>query len=103
METIQQAKSVAREAMAESLQDALPSGADVADVASGHYDWGAALDSALTLPQPLVDLLGGLSLNLTGGPDSQEQREPAEAPDGVHDDGRVIANGDASPSDRSGT
>jgi YbaB/EbfC DNA-binding family len=69
VETIGQAQQTARTAMLESLHDNLPEGADVADIVSGQYDWGKALEDELTLPKSLLDLLGGLSSILPDAPD----------------------------------
>src|SRR4051794_6949125 len=38
VDTIRQARQAAQTTMLESLRDTLPEGADVADIATGHYD-----------------------------------------------------------------
>jgi DNA-binding protein YbaB len=57
VDTIRQAKEEARSQSWESIGEALPDGAEIADVVSGDYDWSNALNEAMTLPEPLMDFL----------------------------------------------
>jgi YbaB/EbfC DNA-binding family len=66
VDTIRQAQQTARTTVLESLGDSLPADAEVADIVSGHYDWSAALEEALTLPQSLIDLI-------SSGPSSRDE------------------------------
>src|SRR4051812_12549200 len=80
VETIREAKQSAQSTLAESLRDVLPADAEVAEIVSGRYDWGTAFGDALTLPQPLVDLISGLGSPLFDEPaprSTVDQKAPA--------------------------
>ncbi len=76
VDTIRRARESARATMLESVHETLPKGAD----AGGRYDWTAALDDAITLPQSLVDLLGGLSISLPAAPEPRAPYPPTPYP-----------------------
>ncbi|WP_238019665.1 YbaB/EbfC family nucleoid-associated protein [Dactylosporangium sp. AC04546] len=79
--TIRQAQQSARTAVLESVSDSLPEGADVADIVSGRFDWGAAVTDAVTLPQSVVDLLGSMEASL-----GHRRGSGAAGPPATHDD-----------------
>ena len=64
VQTIRQAREAAQGTLAESLHDSLPAGVSSADLAAGRVDWASAFSDALTLPQPLMDLIGGFEASI---------------------------------------
>jgi DNA-binding protein YbaB len=90
VETVRQARHDAQTQMWESVADTLPEGAEVADVVSGRYDWSDAIGEALTLPKPLLDLLGNPPAGL---PEAADYASFVEAmTNGAHADG-AASNG----------
>lgn len=85
LDTIRLAREAAQSTLWESLHDTLPAGADVADLVSGRYDWNAAIGEAMTLPKPLMDLLGGFDASLfppgAEGPAERRHQSGPAGPD----------------------
>jgi DNA-binding protein YbaB len=55
--TIRDARAAAQASLWESIGDTIPGAAKMADLGAEDFDWSASLGEAMTLPQPLMDLL----------------------------------------------
>lgn len=58
VQTVREARNDAQTQLWESMGDSLPPGADIDDLVNGRYDWSEAINEVLTLPKPLMELLG---------------------------------------------